>query len=230
MRRRPSYPKAGDRVRLEITLPSGATTKARRGTVVERSCGRSNSLKVRWDGDTDRPSTETWVADAPWHWSERNLRVLASDAGPEPAGASPAPATDEPDDPWVSGATRSARPSRAPAGPGTTAGAAFDEWEAALAAETAPTPDDSWETVLAGALGLPGAPVAAVSEPAPPPRTPVTPVRFTEPAPAPAPAPVPAAVRAPAPPAPVRPAPTPKAWTGDDILPSKGSRRGRKGG
>ena len=211
----------------------------RRGTVLERSCGRSNALRIRWDADDGRPSTEAWLADAAWHWSNGNLRVLASKAALDVPVDPPRDGdVADSEDLWLSGSPR-ATTARTAVGPGTAAGAAFDEWEAALAAETAPVDETSWEHVLAGALGIAGADGPADTGPAAPPLTPVTAVRLTAPASAvtstvaatpgrapahAAPAPAPVAPAAP----PAAPA-TPKAWTGDDIIPNRG-RKGRRRG
>ncbi|MFP5376853.1 MAG: hypothetical protein ACLGIO_08740 [Acidimicrobiia bacterium] len=245
MRRRPAFPKAGDRVRLQVPHPSGGGSPVRRGTVVERSCGGSSALRIRWDADGGRPPGESWLADAGWHWSHGHLRVLAPGSGPElGAGARPAVAPAAADEPWLpSPRTVGAR---APMAPAATAGAASAEWEAALAAERAPAADDSWKSVLAGALGLAHGTGAAVDHPPAPPKVPDTPVRLTPP-----PAPPPAV--APPAPAPLTPPPTPAppaappaapaarradpspgrppgARNGDDILPHRGVRKGRRRG
>ena len=242
MRRRESFPKPGDRVRLAVPPPAGADAKERSGTVLERSCGKSGALRVRWDAEGGRPSREGWLADATWYWSHAYLRVAPSagkDAAAPIVTAAPEPAEDD-----VAWAPRSAR---AGAGRGTrgaiTTGslAAAAEWEAALAAETAPAADESWEDVLAAALGLgpaPSGPPAARKAPAhaaaspaaakrrpaspataPASEPPAPPRKATPPEPQPRPAP--------APPRPSVP-PPPEARRSDDILPGRGGRRGRK--
>ncbi|HVM05337.1 MAG TPA: hypothetical protein VM242_09200, partial [Acidimicrobiales bacterium] len=167
-----------------MPLPSGGTTPTRRGTVLERSCGRSNALRIRWDAENGRPSREAWLADAAWHWSNSSLRVLSSRAATEvPVEAPGAVEVAGSEELWLSGSPR-ATTARTAVGPGT--GAAFDEWEAALVAQTAPVDETSWEHLLAGALGIAadaGA-VAADAGPAAPPLSPVTAVRLTAPSPA----------------------------------------------
>jgi hypothetical protein len=222
MRRRQTFPKANDRISLAIPLPNGSTSRERTGTVLERSCGRSGALRVRWDADGDRAATEGWLADAEWHWSHNHLRVVTSStpprtpggmAGADTAGAETGPGGGEL---WLSG-----RAGAPPLTAGTAAAA--DEWEAALAADAAPGDDDSWQDVLATALGLREAPPAPSPDAAQP-----APVRLAPAPPAPSPAPlppVPELVRTPDAP---RGGAAP--WTGDDILPNRGARRGRRRG
>lgn len=206
-------------------------------------------MRIRWDAEDGRPSREAWLADAAWHWSNSSLRVLPSGGAAEvPVEAPGAVEVAGPEELWLSGAPR-ATTARTAVGPG--AGAAFDEWEAALAAQTAPVDETSWEHLLAGALGIaadagPVTAGAADAGPAAPPLSPVTAVRLTAPAPgasgvpaaaprrapahtAPTPAAVATAPPSGAPPAaPAAPA-VPKAWTGDDIIPNRG-RKGRRRG
>lgn len=235
MRSNRTFPRAGDRVRLAVPGADG-TPRVRYGTVLERSCGRSHALKVRWD-DAGRGSTEGWLADAAWYWDRSQLRVVdrreaaAPDATPAAAGAD--------SDAWL--AHRAA-----PAGGSIDAVA---EWEAALSAELDAVTAGAWDPVLAGA---PARPVPAAA-PAPVPAVAVAPKAPPAPAAAPAPsrpggdilpgrpapkaapakpaAAKPAAAKpvAAAPAAPPAPAPAPAPWTGGDILPRKPAKKGRRG-
>lgn len=236
MRRRESFPKPGERVRLTVPAAPGAEAKERTGTVLERSCGKSGALRVRWDAEGDRPSMVGWLADATWHWSHAHLRVApAAKAAPPAIAAAPAQPVDD-DVPWAPRSTGAGSRRRAGVSATTGSGAAAAEWEAALAAETAPMGDGSWEDVLSAALGLgPAAPAPATP-------TPNKNRAATATAPAPAtlrPAPsAPSPTEAPAPPAPepvpvplvsIAPPPSsPRPWVSDDILPNRGGRRGRK--
>ncbi|HET7489745.1 MAG TPA: hypothetical protein VFJ85_17595 [Acidimicrobiales bacterium] len=183
----------------------GGEPHVRYGTVLERSCGRSAALKVRWD-DTGRGATEGWLADAGWYWDRSQLqRAGRHEAAPAPAAG----VTDG----WLDA------PRAAPA-----AGAPVDavaEWEAALSAEFDALTSGAWDAALApAAVPAPVAVAAPVARPAP--------------APAPAPVPrgdniLPGRKPAPAPaPAPAAPA-VPPVWSGGDILPRKpAKRRGRR--
>lgn len=199
MRRRDAFPRAGDRIRLALPArPRQATSSERYGTVLERSCGRSGALRVRWES-AGGPVVEGWLPDAFWHWERSHLQVVASGRRRSPAERSPArtapllDGVDGFDD--VAGAWPVEDTRTHPNFPGTSSSGTRDaaaEWEAALD-ELGPGADDDWEEMLAAALGA-----------APPSR---------RPAPAPAPA---------------SPAPRPPvAWTGDDIIPAGVSRRGR---
>ena len=252
MRRHNSFPKAGDRIRLAIPLPADTSEPhARYGTVLERSCGRSNALRVRWDreaGPTALASDaggETWLADAGWYWDKAHLEVVddrSAGARTTPVAAlNRAPASEE--DAWLSASPRAASPS------GGVDGSldAVAEWEAALASEVGGHGDASWEELLANALGngatLPTPPQAA---PAPAPRRPAADRRTYEEQPASGPAPQPMPEhrdvrKRPASPdardvdePEVQETPVAKpvqGWKGDDILPSPrsgGKRWGRR--
>lgn len=222
MRRHKAFPRPGDRIRLAV--PDEAGSHARYGTVLERSCGRSNALRVRWDRDDINADygvdagLATWLADAAWYWDKSHLEVVGDRADDKPAApvASPARAPVSDDDAWLTASPR------ASAGAGVDGSLdAVAEWEAALASEIEGTADGGWEQLLANALGN-GPPVAtAPRAPSPPqprrrdaPATPVAPVveeaqRVVDPQPVAAPV---------------------KAWSGDDILPrrSNGRRWGRR--
>ena len=244
MRRNKAFPGPGDRVRLAIPQLDDAAPLVRYGTVVERSCGRSSALKVRWDDTAGRSGfaadggTEGWLADAGWYWDRAQLRVVTGAEveeveAPVPAAArraAPAVASGADEDAWLSTGPR--------AGSHDGSVDAAAEWEAALASELEVGPDGNWEDVLARALGgaAPATPVrrpAAVrpSPPPPPPAPIAAPPAPSRPAPPPVetrptPPPAPAAVEpkpADGPPKPVQP------WTGDDIIPrAGGKRRGRR--
>ena len=228
MRRHKAFPRPGDRIRLAVPLPTDqAGPHARYGTVLERSCGRSNALRVRWDRDEIKADygvdagLETWLADAAWYWDKSQLAVVGDRADDKPAApvASPrrAPASD--DDAWLTASPR--------AGTGAGVDGSLDavaEWEAALASEIDGAADGSWEQLLASALGN-GASVASV---APAPRTPSPPQPQRRDVPATPVAPVVEETQRVVDPEPIA-APV-KAWTGDDILPRRagGRRWGRR--
>lgn len=98
MANRNHVPKPGDRVRLAVPLPSGDSDGfARFGTVVERSSGRSRTLRVRWDpaGPLNTVS-EAWLADSTWHWDRGHLTLAPADGRRRDArsrrgGGAPAP-------------------------------------------------------------------------------------------------------------------------------------------
>ena len=243
MRRNKAFPGPGDRVRLAIPQLDDLAPLVRYGTVIERSCGRSDALKVRWD-DTARRSgfaadggTEGWLADAGWYWDRGHLRVVSGTEVEEVTVAAPVRAASRPsqaaeDDGWLLSGPRGAGPAAGQDGSVD----ATAEWEAALASELEVGPDGDWEELLARALGQ-AAPASPARPAAAPPRPAPAAVRPTPPpAPAPSrpapqvearPTPPPAAAAeptpAPAPPKPVQP------WTGDDIIPrGGGKRRGRR--
>jgi len=171
MRRHNAFPRPGDRIRLAIPLPTDTLeTHARYGTVLERSCGRSNALRVRWD----RPGgaaplavdggAEAWLADAGWYWDKAYLEVVdAHDHAAEAPAQSSAPTTEE--ETWLS-----ATPAASPSGGMDGSLDAVAEWEAALASEIGGEADGSWEELLASALDH-GAPAvrAGTAAPAPEP-------------------------------------------------------------
>lgn len=251
MRRHNAFPRPGDRIRLAIPLPTDTEEPhARYGTVLERSCGRSNALRIRWDREGAAAlavdgGAEAWLADAGWYWDKAHLEVVDAHDHAAPAPAHHAPATEE--ETWLS-----ATPAGSPTGAVNGSLDAVAEWEAALASEIGGGADDGWEELLANALGN-GAP--AVAQP-----------RVASPA-RPAPAPSPAPVAAPPPdatPVEQRQAPQPaghhndirrrtpsdtrvvgeepepeqapaaapvQGWKGDDILPTRrtgGKRWGRR--
>lgn len=249
MRRHNAFPRPGDRIRLAIPLPTDTEEPhARYGTVLERSSGRSNALRVRWDREGTAAlavdgGAEAWLADAGWYWDKAHLEVVDAHDHAAPAPAHHAPATEE--EAWLS-----ATPA------GSTTGAldgsldAVAEWEAALASEIGGGVDAGWEELLANALGN-GAPVAQpriaspgpptqASAPAPIPEQPpgAAPPREEHQAPQPAtqhkgirkgmPSDIPVVVKAEE----QAPVATPvQAWRGDDILPTPragGKRWGRR--
>ncbi|MGH9177681.1 MAG: hypothetical protein ACRD0N_03895, partial [Acidimicrobiales bacterium] len=199
-----SFPKVGDRIRLALPpRPPATMVTERLGTVLERSCGRSGALRVRWDNDGG-PVVEGWLSDALWHWERSNLQLVnGSRKAAKISAPRGKPALVE-DDLWSEAANPQQDLGAAPVG-------AFDataEWRAALD-EIDPGTGEDWEEMLAAAIGA-----------TPPSRQ--RPARFT---PANQQGPV-----APAPP-PQRAAPAPVtvaaqalssvAWMGDDILPGR---------
>lgn len=158
MRRHNAFPRPGDRIRLAIPLPTDTEEPhARYGTVLERSCGRSNALRVRWDREGTGAlavdgGAEAWLADAGWYWDKAHLEVVAADDHAAPAPAHHAPVTEE--ETWLS-----ATPAGSPTGAVDGSLDAVADWEAALASEIGGGADASWEELLANALGG-GAPVA----------------------------------------------------------------------
>lgn len=220
MRRHKAFPRPGDRIRLAVPLPTDESgPHARYGTVLERSCGRSNALRVRWDRDEIKADygvdagLETWLADAAWYWDKSQLEVVGDGhvEQPEVPTTQPSKTPASEDDAWLTASPR--------AGAGVDGSLeAVAEWEAALASEIEGSADGSWEQLLASALGN-GAPVA----PAPRAPSPPQPQRPTPPV-----APVAEEAEPEVDPEPVA-APV-NAWTGDDILPqrSAGKRWGRR--
>ncbi|HEX2700700.1 MAG TPA: hypothetical protein VHM89_10925 [Acidimicrobiales bacterium] len=176
MRRHTSFPKAGDRIRLAIPQATDASEpQARYGTVIERSCGRSNALRVRWDRAPGAPlasdaGAETWLADAGWYWDKAHLEVVDD----RRAGATPTPVAADHRAPgevdaWLSASPRATTPT------GGVDGSldAVAEWEAALASEMGggAGADASWEQLLANALDN-GVPTATPRRAAPAPQAP----------------------------------------------------------
>ncbi len=158
MRRHNAFPRPGDRIRLAIPLPTDTEDPhARYGTVLERSCGRSNALRIRWDREGAAAlavdgGAEAWLADAGWYWDKAHLEVVDAHDHAAPAPAQHAPATEE--ETWLS-----ATPAGSPTGAVDGSLDAVAEWEAALASEIGGEADAGWEELLANALGN-GAPVA----------------------------------------------------------------------
>lgn len=170
MRRHNAFPRPGDRIRLAIPIPTDTSEPhARYGTVLERSCGRSNALRVRWD----RPGgaaplavdggAEAWLADAGWYWDKAYLEVVdAHDHAAEAPAQSSARTAEE--ETWLS-----ATPAASPSGGMDGSLDAVAEWEAALASEIVHGADASWEELLASALNH-GAPAAQAGTAAPAPQ------------------------------------------------------------
>ena len=228
MRRHKAFPRPGDRIRLAVPLPTDdSAPHPRYGTVLERSCGRSNALRVRWDHDPIEAGhgpdagLETWLADAGWYWDKAHLEVVGGHEGDQAfapfAAPSQAPASEE--DAWLNASPRG------PAGPAGGVDGSLDavaEWEAALASEIEGAADGSWEQLLASALGN-GAPVVSARRSASPPHDMAhkdieesSPSSRVDAGPQPEPEPVAARIQP---------------WTGDDILPrsrSGGKRWGRR--
>lgn len=240
MRRHKAFPGPGDRIRLAIPLPSGTPTpSARYGTVLERSCGQSNALRVRWDRKDGAAElapdagAESWLADAGWYWDKAQLEVVGSrDTGADLAQASAAllreAATEE--DAWLSASPLVG------AGPGMSGGVdgsldAVAEWEAALASEIGSDADASWEDLLAAALSH-GAPAIPPLRSRPPPAASGLAAAPLPTAAAPPPSAAPPAARPPEPVVEAAPTHRPvQGWTGDDILPTPrpgGRRWGRR--
>ena len=208
-----SFPKPGDRIRLALPpRPPATMVSERLGTVLERSCGRSGALKVRWDNGGG-PLVEGWLSDALWQWERSNLSKVetgrrATKAAAKVSGRKGRPALVE-DDLWSAPAAPEDDFGAAPVG---SFGATV-EWHAALD-ELDPGTGEDWEEMLAAAIGA-----TPPSRQRPPRFAPanqqdlydvVTPSPRAQ---QPAPAPVPAAVAA--------QALSSMAWTGDDILPGR---------
>ncbi|MGI8683675.1 MAG: hypothetical protein ACR2MO_00970 [Acidimicrobiales bacterium] len=186
MRRHNAFPRPGDRIRLAIPLPTDtAEPHARYGTVLERSCGQSNALRVRWDRE-EGPAVlavdagaESWLADAGWYWDKAHLEVVDAHDEAAHAARTPvqrrAPASEE--ERWLS-----VTPASAPSGGMDGSLDAVAEWEAALASEIDSGADTSWEDLLATALGH-GDPVAPAQTPAAAPAQPSTRASAAPPAP-----------------------------------------------
>lgn len=252
MRRHNAFPKPGDRIRLAVPLPTDtAEPDARYGTVLERSCGRSNALRVRWDREAGAQlavdaGAEAWLADAGWYWDKAHLEVVdGHEAAPVENARPLRRSSSMEEESWLSATPAAVAPS------GGLDGSldAVAEWEAALASEIGGGAEASWEDMLASALNH-GAPVAAPRAAAPAAEV----VRRPPPAPpAPAAAPVEARhapqpamghkdirKRTPSPDARVEAEPEPEqapaaapvqGWKGDDILPTpraSGKRWGRR--
>ena len=155
MGRHNSFPKAGDRIRLAIPSSSSAPeTAPRYGTVIERSCGRSNALRVRWDSVPGRAAAsdavvDTWLADAGWYWDKAQLEVVDDHEGvTTPASEMMHGVSATGADGWLSASPRAT----APAGGIDGSLDAVAEWEAALASEIVSGTETSWEELLANAL------------------------------------------------------------------------------
>jgi hypothetical protein len=206
-----SFPKAGDRIRLALPpRPPATMVTERLGTVLERSCGRSGALRVRWD-NAGGPTVEGWLSDAVWQWERSNLSVVDTSRRAVKAAAKASRTRGKPalveDHLWTAAATPQEDLGAAPVG-------AFDsttEWLAALD-EIDPGTGEDWEEMLAAAIGA-----------TPPSRQ--RPARFapanqqesvTAVAPAPQPQPVAANPLTVA-----SQALSSVAWTGDDILPGR---------
>lgn len=243
MGRHSGFPRPGDRIRLAVPLTTGGVAQERFGTVLERSCGRSNALRVRWEsavGPAPDAGLESWLADAGWYWDKAQLDVVGrNDTRPGPSPTAPLPRpTATAGDAWLTSG---------PTDPGAGGGSdgsleAVAEWEAALAAEANTDADAGWQQMMAAALGLEAPPTGPpvgrrtgpaaqpAGRPSPAPRPPAEPPRAGTPV-------APASTRTPmtrdeygvrpAPPAPPAPAP---GRASHDILPkaSQKKRRGRR--
>lgn len=164
MGRHKSFPGPGDRIRLAVPLPTDeAGPHPRYGTVLERSCGRSHALRVRWDHEGDRSGyapdagTEGWLSDAGWYWDREHLQVLDHADVAAPAAV---PVAEPPGPPAIDGDTWLVDPPRPDAGsPGVGVNPSMDavtEWEAALASEIDTGSHGSWEQLLADAMASSG--------------------------------------------------------------------------
>lgn len=233
MRRHNSFPGPGDRIRLAIPHPTDESSPhARYGTVTERSCGRSNALRVRWDHDESQSDlapdagVEGWLADAGWYWDKAHLEVVdASEAAPAAPAAEPGATPVSEEDAWLSAAPR------AGTGPGSEGSLeAVAEWEAALASEVDSGTDRDWSRMLADALGN-GAPVASrMPAGGRPPAVTASAIADVIPSAPPTPV-LPAATDHGSKPGPAPAGDNAQRWAGDDILPNArkgGRRRGRR--
>ncbi|HET9441921.1 MAG TPA: hypothetical protein VFO65_01290 [Acidimicrobiales bacterium] len=236
-RRKNGFPRAGDRIRFAVPLPSGHEPRVRFGTVLERSCGRSSALFVRWEPEgKDGVVAETWLPDAGWHWSRAHIRLAHADERRALGAPTAAAAAASVDPTSITPVRRAMRHRVAADSVGPDGGMdAAAEWDAALEADSWLTTDQDWAALLDSALApmddfdLTAPPLPLAPPPAPPAPAPAPPASIPVPsappagayapgpaaapyvpyAPAPAPAP-PAPAPAPAPAAAVPPAPRPQ--------------------